>query len=43
MLEDPKDNTSFEILININNAFDYIKEPGKPLLLTDEVKNQKAS
>jgi len=43
MLEEPGDNKKFQILINIDNAFDYIKEPGKPLLLTDEVKNQKAS
>ena len=43
MLEEPEDNKKFQILINIDNAFDYIKEPDKPLLLTDEVKNQKAS
>ncbi len=43
MLEDPSDNKSFEVLINIHNVFDYMKEPGKPLLLTDEVKDQKAS
>ena len=43
MLEDPSDNKKFEILINIDNAFDYIKEPAKPLLLTDEVKGQKVS
>ena len=39
MLEEPSDNTTFEVLININDAFDYIKEPtNKPLRLTDEVK-----
>jgi hypothetical protein len=38
MLEEPSDNTTFEVLININDAFDYIKEPTKPLRLTDEVK-----
>ena len=43
MLEEPADNKKFQVLINIDNAFDYIKEPGKPLLLTDEVKGQKAS
>ena len=44
MLEEPADNKKFEVLISIDNAFDYIKEPAKPLLLTDEVEeNQKAS
>ena len=43
MLEEPADNKKFEVLISIDNAFDYIKEPAKPLLLTDEVKGQKAS
>lgn len=43
MLEEPGDNKKFQVLINIDNAFDYIKEPAKPLLLTDEVKGQKAS
>lgn len=43
MLEEPADNKKFQVLINIDDAFDYIKEPAKPLLLTDEVKNQKAS
>ena len=43
MLEEPADNKKFQVLINIDNAFDYIKKPGKPLLLTDEVKGQKAS
>ena len=37
MLEEPADNKKFEVLININDAFDYIKEPGKPLVLSDEV------
>ena len=40
MLEEPGDNKKFQVLINIDNAFDYIKEPGKPLLLTDEVKGK---
>ena len=43
MLEEPADNKKFQVLINIDNAFDFIKEPAKPLLLTDEVKGQKAS
>ena len=43
LLEEPSDNKKFEILISIDDAFDYIREPGKPLLLTDEVKGQKAS
>lgn len=43
MLEEPADNKKFEVLINIDDAFTYIKEPAKPLLLTDEVKGQKAS
>ena len=43
MLEEPADNKKFEVLINIDNAFDYINEPAKPLLLTNEVKGQKAS
>ena len=43
MLEEPADNKKFQVLINIDDAFDYIKEPAKPLLLTDEVKGQKAS
>ena len=43
MLEEPADNKKFEVLINIDNAFDFIKEPAKPLLLTDEIKGQKAS
>ena len=43
LLEEPSDNKKFEILISIYDAFDYIREPGKPLLLTDEVKGQKAS
>ncbi len=40
MLEEPSDNKKFEVLISIDNAFDYIKQPGKPLLLTDEVKGK---
>jgi len=44
MLEEPADNRKFEVLINIDDAFTYItKQPEKPLLLTDEVKGQKAS
>ena len=45
MLEEPADNKKFEVLININDVFNYINaQPEKPLLLTDEVKeNQKAS
>ena len=43
LLEEPSDNKRFEVLISIDNAFDYVKEPVKPLLLTDEVKGQKAS
>ena len=43
MLEEPADNKKFQVLINIDDAFDYVKEPAKPLLLTDEVKGQKAS
>lgn len=43
ILEEPADNKKFEVLINIDDAFTYIKEPAKPLLLTDEVKGQKAS
>jgi len=43
LLEEPSDNKKFEVLISIDNAFDYVKEPVKPLLLTDEVKGQKAS
>jgi hypothetical protein len=44
MLEEPADNKKFEVLINIDDAFTYItKQPEKPLLLTDEVKGQKAS
>ena len=44
MLEEPADNKNFEVLINIDDAFTYItKQPEKPLLLTDEVKGQKAS
>lgn len=43
MLEEPADNKKFQVLINIDDAFTYIKEPAKPLLLTDEVKGQKAS
>ena len=40
LLEEPSDNKKFEILININNAFEYIKEPDQKvdlLKLTDEV------
>ena len=43
MLEESTDNKKLEVLINIDNAFDYINEPAKPLLLTNEVKGQKAS
>jgi hypothetical protein len=44
MLEEPANNKKFEILININDVFTYINaQPEKPLLLTDEVKDQKAS
>jgi len=43
MLDEPSEDKVYEVLININDAFDYIKEPAKPLLLTDEVKGQKAS
>ena len=44
MLEEPADNKKFEVLININDVFNYINaQPEKPLLLTDEVKGQKAS
>jgi len=45
MLEEPADNKKFEVLININDVFNYINaQPEKPLLLTDEVEeNQKAS
>jgi hypothetical protein len=44
MLEEPADNKKFEVLININDVFTYINaKPEKPLLLTDEVKGQKAS
>ena len=44
MLEEPAKNKKFEILININDVFTYINaQPEKPLLLTDEVKDQKAS
>jgi len=44
MLEEPADNKKFQVLINIDDAFTYItKQPEKPLLLTDEVKGQKAS
>jgi len=44
MLEEPADNKKFEVLININDVFTYINaKPEKPLLLTNEVKGQKAS
>jgi len=44
MLEEPADNKKFEVLININDVFTYINAKSeKPLLLTDEVKGQKAS
>ena len=44
MLEEPADNKKFEVLININDVFTYINAKSeKPLLLTDEVKDQKAS
>jgi len=44
MLEEPADNKKFEVLININDVFTYINAtPDKPLLLNDEVKDQKAS
>ena len=44
MLEEPADNKKFEVLININDVFTYINaRPEQPLLLTDEVKGQKAS
>jgi hypothetical protein len=35
MLEEKDSNTTFEILINVDNAFDYIN---KALLPTNEVK-----
>ena len=42
MLEEPADNKTFEVLINIDEAFTYItKQPEKPLLLTDEVVDKK--
>jgi hypothetical protein len=40
MLEEPSDNKKFEILINIDDAFEYVKEPNYKtdvLKLTDEV------
>ena len=40
MLEEPGKDKKYQVLINIDNAFDYIKQPGKPLLLTDEVKGK---
>jgi len=45
MLDEPSDRIVYEILININDVFTYINAtPEKPLLLTDEVEeNKKAS
>ena len=44
MLDEPSDRIVYEILININDVFTYINAtPDKPLLLNDEVKDQKAS
>ena len=37
MLEEPADNKRFEVLININDAGEYLTKPEKPLVLSDEV------